>query len=184
MASCIRPRLFMRLVPIARLLLSLVLSFGTVLAAAPTVTANPALVPFSAVPGQPGVTTLTFTAGGTTGLTACGQDNTILPTFPLGAVDANTPLVVNFPFIQAGKYTFWVSSDASCDAAKKLQANGAPVQATASRLGPTGVAAQDAVYSARRADKFSSPWFERQHQQRPHPPRTRRSSGAPSPTRP
>ena len=42
-------------------------------------TANPALVPFDPTPGKPGTTTLTFTANGTTGLTACGQDNAQSP---------------------------------------------------------------------------------------------------------
>ena len=112
-------------------------------AAAPTVTANPALVPFDPIPGKPGTTTVTFNAGGTTGLTACGQDNANLPTFPLGAVDPNTPLVVPFPFIQAGTYTFWVSTDSTCAAT-----GGKLAQATAARVGPTGKAGEDAVQFA------------------------------------
>jgi hypothetical protein len=132
------PRL-LSVVPIAAFVLGLVLPLGaTVAAATPSVTANPVNVPFSAVPGQPGVTTLTFNAGGTSGLTACGQDNGNLPTFPLGPVDANTPLTVNFPFIQAGKYTFWLSTTADCTSAK--QGSG-----TVARLGPTGKAGVDDI---------------------------------------
>ncbi len=129
-----------RLIPVAALLLALVVSLGSVAAAAPTVTANPALVPFDPTPGKPGTTTLTFAANGNTGLTACGQDNGNLPTFKIGAVDPNTPLVVPFPFIQAGTYTFWVSTDSTCAAT-----GGKLATATAARVGPTGKAGQDAV---------------------------------------
>jgi hypothetical protein len=138
MAPRARTRSFLRLVPVAALLLGFVLTVGAASAAAPTVTANPAQVPFDPIPGKPGTTTLTFAAGGTAGLTACGQDNA-QPPFVLGPVDANTPLTLDFPFIQAGTYTFWLSGDATCKGGTKLGT------ATAARLGPTGKAAQDAV---------------------------------------
>jgi hypothetical protein len=133
-----------RLLP-SRLLAAALLLFGllaalvpSAVAAAPTVTTSPALVPFSETPGQPGVTTLTCNAGGTAGRTACGQDNA-QPPFVLGPVDANTPLALDFPFIQAGTYSFWLGADATCKGGTKLGT------ATAVRLGPTGKAGVDAV---------------------------------------
>ena len=132
-----------RLVLLAAFALAIVLPLGTLAAAAPTVTADPALVPFGEVPGQPGVTTLTFAANGAKGLAgtlpvACGQDNANAP-FGLGTVAPETPLVISFPFIQAGKYTFWVSTSDTCALDNRLG------QVTVTRLGPTGKAGQDDI---------------------------------------
>ena len=46
--------------------------------------------------------------------------------------------MIPFPFIQAGKYTFWVSTDATCAGAKLATA-------TATRVGPTGKAGVDDI---------------------------------------
>lgn len=126
-----------RVLAFASLMVGLVLAATSVAAAAvPTVSANPTQVPFSPIPGEPGVTILNFNANGVPGLRACGQDNTKTPTFLIGTVDPTTPLSVDFPFIQAGRYTFWVSTDVTCALGTKYGGTSAQVQVA--RFGPTG----------------------------------------------
>ena len=100
------PRLLpVRLLALAGLLCGLLAALpAPVAAAGPTVTASPANVPFDPPPASPAPPPSLSMPAARAGATACGQDNGNLPTFPLGPVDANTPLTVNFPFIQAGKY--------------------------------------------------------------------------------
>lgn len=121
---------WLRLVIVSGIVAALLAGMVTaVSAAAPAVSATPAVVPFSETPGQAGTAQVAVTADAGTAYSVCVSDNganKLVTTVPNGG-----PTSFAAPFIQAGTYSFFASTSADC-------ANPVGTAAKVQRAGPTG----------------------------------------------